>query len=59
MILLVNTFLMDNMNIGKAIIQGYSKSKPNWILKMCSLILRVFKHHSFQWSNRDLTFKWI
>ena len=45
---------MDNMNIGKAITQSYSKSKPSWILAMCSLILRVFKHYSFV--SNDNTF---
>ena len=45
--ILANTFLMDNMNIGKAITRGYSKSKPSWILVMCFLTLRVFEHYSF------------
>lgn len=36
---------MDNMNIGAAITQDYSKSKPSWILKTCSGILRVFVCH--------------
>ena len=48
---------MDNMNIGKAIIQGYGKSKPNWILKMCSPILRVFKHHSFSVKQQRFDFE--
>ena len=52
--LIANTSLMDNMNIGKAITQGYNKSKPSWILTMCSLILRVFEHYSFS-EQRFLT----
>ena len=37
---------MDSMSIGRAITQGYGKLKPSWILKMCSLILRVFERSS-------------
>ena len=37
---------MDNIIIGKAITQNYSKSKPSWILETCFLIPRVWRHYS-------------